>query len=152
MELKNIDLEQFHDMVINTFADDPLQVIIKGHLILESKLITLIELCLINKQEIDIARLRFPVKVDLAYALGAIKQKGYKKIFMNINSLRNKFAHNINYEFIDEDFVKMFDGNSNVEIFFRELFHEKDYLYKIKILFLLLYTALELEEEQINNE
>ncbi|MGN8648308.1 hypothetical protein ACTNEO_19890 [Gracilibacillus sp. HCP3S3_G5_1] len=144
--------EDFENMIINILSDDPLQVFIRGHLIIESKLIRLIESSLVNKNEIDVAKLNFPMKVDLAYALGAIEDKSIKNVLLGINSFRNKFAHNIDYKITDVDMKKMVKGKSNFERFLRGLYLKDDEYNdfdKFKVLFTMLCRALDEEEKRI---
>jgi hypothetical protein len=84
------------------FADDPLGAVVRGHLYVESLLITLIEEALLNPEAIDLARLNFPLKMDLAVALGLVNPDD-APAFLFLNRLRNRFAHNVEATVSSED-------------------------------------------------
>jgi hypothetical protein len=72
-----------------------LQATILGHLVLEYMIMRSIEL---NGHPIKkIQRLNFPAKVDLAISLKIIPAN-HRNIFIQINNLRNNFAHELDYE------------------------------------------------------
>jgi hypothetical protein len=82
------------------YAEDPLGVVIRGHLYVESRLIQLIEQALPEPGAIDLTRLNFSTKMDLAVALGLLSE-GDKRPYAALNALRNRVAHNAEIE-IDE--------------------------------------------------
>src|ERR1700676_1817672 len=82
--------------------EDPLGVVIRGHLFVESQLIQLLEEALPDPGAIDLSRLNFPTKVDLAVALklfSELRKRGY----LALNKLRNHLAHNIDVELRESD-------------------------------------------------
>jgi hypothetical protein len=72
-------------------VEDPLALVIRGHLYVEAALIKKIESALVNKKAFDIAGLRFPTKVQLAVALGRVDGADVGG-FIELNRLRNKFC------------------------------------------------------------
>lgn len=72
---------------------DPLSVLVKGHLFVESKLIELIEEELPNQGAIDLSRITFPTKLGLAVALELLPESE-RRGYAAFNALRNQVAHN----------------------------------------------------------
>jgi len=83
-------------------TEDPLGVVIRGHLYVESRLIQLIEEALVDPGAIDLTRLNFPVKLDLAVALGLLSEND-KRGYAALNALRNRVAHKADIEIVDTD-------------------------------------------------
>jgi hypothetical protein len=71
---------------------DAMKKTIRTHLLIERGLISNIRKALFNPEALDVKALPFPVKVDLAIALGRISSD-VKGALLIVNSLRNKFAH-----------------------------------------------------------
>ena len=80
--------------------EDPLGIIIRGHLYIESNLIQLSESALPVSGAIDLAKLNFPNKLDLAMALN-VRPKTESEGYTRLNALRNQLAHKIDVEFSD---------------------------------------------------
>lgn len=78
----------------NIERDDPLQIVVRGHLFLENELINLLELTFPQADCLDPSDLRFPVKVKLIGALGLLSKESLS-VYLKFNSLRNKFAHKL---------------------------------------------------------
>jgi hypothetical protein len=83
-------------------VDDPLALVIRGHLYVENALIKKIESCLSHPAEFDSARLEFPGKVQLAVALGKVDAAD-KGALTFLNGLRKKFAHNLGTLLTDKE-------------------------------------------------
>ena len=81
-----------------------LEVLLRGHLWVESELIAILEEVLPYPKEINIVRLAFPLKVNLTAAHGCI-HSGDVPAYLKLNSLRNKAAHNL-HDDPNEDAVK----------------------------------------------
>lgn len=73
-------------------SDEPLQIVIRGHLWLESKLIKYLADAVKNPQFLDNSRLSFSQRLNLAAALGLIPEEELPALF-KLNRLRNKVAH-----------------------------------------------------------
>lgn len=82
-------------------TDDSLQLIIRAHLYVENILIEFITLSFDRPEVMDLDRLSFPVKIQLAAAMGALPEF-YIGPFNHLNNLRNKVAHNLDYGITDE--------------------------------------------------
>lgn len=100
----------YGDELFGKFANDIneetyLQIILKGHLYIENRLIELIKVKLVNPNAIKLNDLNFPTKINLANALGLIDNKK-SKLLRNLNSIRNKLAHDLNFELSDKEIKK----------------------------------------------
>ncbi|MBS4204024.1 hypothetical protein [Lederbergia citrea] len=140
---------EFESLIKHVNADDPLQIVIRCHLIVESKLIKLIELSLENKNELDVEKLNFPTKVNLAFALGCIEEKYLKPVLLNINSLRNKFAHNIKYELSENDVMKLYNKNPSLELVLEKGFKERSLLDRLRAAIAMTFIELDVTEKAI---
>lgn len=89
-------------------TEDPLALVIRGHLYVESALIKQIESVLVNKQEFDSARLQFLTKVRLAVALGKVDRADVGA-FAALNRLRSQFAHNVDTKLTDQDELDLYN-------------------------------------------
>ena len=76
------------------FRDDLLTVVLKGHLIIESNIGLRIREHLPKPDAINIDRLNFERKLELAISLGSI-EPDVKEACMMMNQFRNRFAHNL---------------------------------------------------------
>jgi hypothetical protein len=92
-------LERFFQHVL---VDDPLSLVIRGHIYIESALIKLMEQGVPRPEAIDFARLNFPTKINLAVALGLLSEEE-KPGYLALNKLRNKLAHDVEIEVGSDD-------------------------------------------------
>jgi hypothetical protein len=92
-------------------AQDPLALVIRGHLYVESALIQQIEAVLVNKKEFDSARLQFDKTVRLAVALGKVEAAD-AGAFTALNRLRVQFAHNVGTKLTDQDELDLYNALS----------------------------------------
>jgi hypothetical protein len=96
-------IPQSHNSMLNHInADDPLQIVVRGHLYVEAMLNKLICLRFPFPKAIDLADMHYPIKVDLAVALGMLS-KDDAGSFRALNKLRNRLAHNIEYRVTSKD-------------------------------------------------
>jgi hypothetical protein len=110
-------LEEFfsplNTLIENISSDDPLGMVIRGHLYIEAELVALIEDHLPYPHKIDLTRLTFPVKLDLAASMGLFDESGEedeKEPYYTFNKLRNKLAHNINMEISLDDIIMLYEA------------------------------------------
>jgi hypothetical protein len=75
-------------------AESPLEIIIRGHLWVESSLIRLIEEVVPYPKALDLARYSLPQKIRLAVGLGLLRQE-YAPAYLKLNALRNRVAHDL---------------------------------------------------------
>jgi hypothetical protein len=92
-------------------GEDPIGVVIRGHLFVESKLIRFIETKLPEPNAVDLARPNFFFKLDLAVALQVIS-KEEKRGFLALNNLRNRMAHKADLKLISADEEKIYNALS----------------------------------------
>jgi hypothetical protein len=94
--------KKYKEFEAGTDSEDYLKVILKGHLYIEQELNLLLNKNLKYPQHLD-KRMDFMTKVSLVFALGAVDELE-KNVIVNINKIRNKYAHQINFELTDEYF------------------------------------------------
>lgn len=83
-------------------SDDLLGAVLRSHLWVENEMIRTIRESLPLPDLIDLDRLSFPSKIELASALGIIPIEDMSA-YRNLNALRNKLAHRFNSEVTEED-------------------------------------------------
>lgn len=79
----------------DTKSDDILVIILKAHLYMERELIKILTETIIDESILRSAT--FKQKLDLANSMGLLD--GYYGVLGKVNSIRNNFAHNIDYKF-----------------------------------------------------
>jgi hypothetical protein len=92
-------------------AEDPLALVLRGHLYVEAALIKQIESGLVDKKALKVARLNFPNKVNLAVALGKVDPPDDRG-FIALNDLRNDFAHDVKMKLTEQNESKLYDALS----------------------------------------
>ena len=85
----------------DTEGEDELQVILRGHLYIEHELEKSLRLKLVEPDYILGSRFMFASKVNLAAALGLLP-KDIKKIYEKLNSIRNNYAHRLDFKITDK--------------------------------------------------
>ena len=91
-----------YDRYMTAFADhmrqvDELaQVVLKGHLLIESALDNILTLITFNPQHLESARLSFHQKMNVARAI-CLRKDGYRiwEVIASVNALRNAIAHDL---------------------------------------------------------
>jgi hypothetical protein len=86
--------EREHQFMAHINAESPLEIIIRGHLWIESSLIRLIEEVLPQPKALDLARYSFPQKTGLVVGLGLLRQE-FAPAYLKLNVLRNRVAHDL---------------------------------------------------------
>ena len=79
----------------DTKSDDILVIFLKAHLYIERELIKILTETIIDENILKSTTFR--QKLDLANSMGLLD--GYYGVLGKINSIRNNFAHNIDYKF-----------------------------------------------------
>jgi hypothetical protein len=87
-------------------APDLLTVAIRGHQCVEAALNQLLNAALTAPHEIEIKRVSFAPKVDLAIALGLLRVDS-RALFLAVNRIRNQYAH---------DQQAQFDSNQSADV------------------------------------
>jgi hypothetical protein len=89
-----LTFDEFAQLIGN---EDPLSFVIRGHQATEAALVCLIATALPNPHQMELAKLSFQLKVDLAVALQLIRSES-RPLFFAVNTVRNRFAHRSGYE------------------------------------------------------
>lgn len=77
-------------------VDEVVNVLLKGHLLIEEALTRIIELYVFHRKYLDDAKLNFAQKLQVARSLGLRKNEfGEWELIKAINVLRNEVAHNL---------------------------------------------------------
>lgn len=101
----------FATLMAHLNAEDPLALVLRGHLYVEATLIKQIESALVNKEALADARFSFPAKVKLAVALGKVDPPDDRG-FTALNALRNDFAHNVEMKLTEQNELKLYNALS----------------------------------------
>lgn len=84
----------------DTKSKEILIIILKGHLYIENEIIGMLTETIIDEKIIN--QSTFRQKLELAHSMGIIKNE--YGVFGKVNTIRNKYAHNIDYEFTEKDY------------------------------------------------
>ena len=95
-------------------SGDDWQKIIQAHLFFDHILNRILFESFNTPDGVDLDRMAFSAKNDLAYAIGLIP-KYYRDILKGINRTRNKIAHDLNFEVDDRESKKIYDLSSKFE-------------------------------------
>ena len=90
-------------------AEDSMQVIIRAHLYAEHVLYTLLTDALPKAHLLDIDRLGFATKARLCAAMALIPDVSLP-VLVVLNSIRNNYAHKLNYELTRQDVENLLNG------------------------------------------
>ena len=101
-----IDIARYFE---GTNTDDEMQSVLRSHLYIEHEITGLLETYLKEPEVILGRNFFFMNKINLATALGLI-EKDERIIFLKINNLRNKFAHNLHFNLSEDDYSNLYDS------------------------------------------
>lgn len=79
-------------------TENPIQVILKGHLYIEHELIELLKRKLVDHTKLNLNKCTFSMLYKLVFAMGLLPDEIYY-VIKAINNLRNDCAHNLSYTF-----------------------------------------------------
>ena len=88
--------------------DGLLTQVLRGHLIIESLLVKLIELKLERAEKFDLFQLSFPQKINLCLSLNLIRED-IVKLLKELNLLRNRYSHELGYILDFKETIQLFD-------------------------------------------
>lgn len=100
---KTIDEKFFEEI---EYRNDNLYLILRGHLYLEAELLKLLETNIPNHKILELSKMTFYNKVILVTALNIIDEKSMEAL-LELNTIRNKYAHNLNYKIKKEEIRKL---------------------------------------------
>ncbi|WJV19647.1 hypothetical protein QU593_03960 [Rossellomorea marisflavi] len=104
------------------YNNDKMYLILRGHLYIESELIKLIENYILYPEKLELKNMGFNNKCRMASSLGLIDDQMFE-ILILINRLRNKYAHNLEYNITKGEIDKLEHKISTFEGF--EFIREK---------------------------
>jgi hypothetical protein len=88
----DIDIERFTQHLYE--PESSFEILLRGHLWMENFINRILEIHIVNTGVLDLDRIGFRQKVDIAQSFGFISQEdGYA--LKALNRLRNKLAHNL---------------------------------------------------------
>lgn len=134
-------------------TEDPMLLVIRGHLLLEHVLISFIQTGLTKASALKIDRLNFPAKTELAIAMGLLPEN-LSGALLYVNKLRNDFAHNLDFQIapaIREEFILKFPPHGRALLLKDENDNTKDIPSdKVRIgrFFEILFVLLDLTRHQ----
>jgi hypothetical protein len=113
-EIKIADLidedlyEEFNKHIFGVFLkfNDSMSTILRGHLYIESEFEKQFRTFLENPEVLDMDRMKFSDKLTWLVAFGLMSKEN-RMPYKLLNDLRNKFAHNIEYQLRDIDLEKI---------------------------------------------
>lgn len=108
------------DHLINLFSDNIMSAFVRGHLIVETLLVQMIDLKLDNPQRINAFNLNFPTKVNLCEAMGLI-DTDMANFLLEMNKTRNRFAHRLGYDLSFDDAFKLAEVAASGGVDFSDL-------------------------------
>jgi len=89
------------------FSNDPLTMVVRAHLYIESALVTLIQ-AYMEHDILETDRLSFPSKLQLCIGLGLISE-GEQDVLIRLNRIRNRFVHNLDAQLTKKDAYRLMD-------------------------------------------
>ncbi len=96
-----------------SLIEEPTTKVLTIHLYTEFWINKLIDLSSPKPQEILNRNLNFSIKLILIYNMGLIPEQLYLNI-KKLNKLRNKYAHNLDYEFTKSDLNYVYSNGKNI--------------------------------------
>jgi hypothetical protein len=94
------DIERFEQHLFE--PESSFEILLRGHLWIENFVGRILELRIVNQGVLDLDRMSFRQKIDIAQAFGFITQED-GQAFKVLNRLRNKLAHNLMVEPSEEE-------------------------------------------------
>ncbi|MFC0559691.1 hypothetical protein [Halalkalibacter alkalisediminis] len=94
--------KKFEEFIDDLNDGSVLAIILRAHLYIESKLLRLLELSFKRPKELDLNKMNFSMKVKLLAAMDVLTIFERESI-NNLNKIRNKLAHDLNYEVSQDD-------------------------------------------------
>ncbi|GAA3410798.1 hypothetical protein ACFFNY_20870 [Paenibacillus hodogayensis] len=103
--------EQHNKFMEETSGENNFQVILRAHLYIEFEMKELLHIKLKHPQELG-EQVKFSDTLRISLAIGAIPLE-LKNAISYVNRIRNKFAHDLNYQFNEATHKKFIDNFSN---------------------------------------
>ena len=87
------------------FSNDPLTMVVRAHLYIESALVTLIRVYM-EEDVLETDKLSFPSKLQLCIGLGLLSLQE-QDVLIRLNRIRNRFVHNLDAQLTRRDAEKL---------------------------------------------
>jgi hypothetical protein len=100
---KTVSKEEIFKFMASVFVLSPVEVIVKGHLLIEQEINQIIEIHLKEPVNLKNIGTKFASKLELAVAVGALT-KEEKNALAKFNKIRNNVAHDVSYTIEQKDF------------------------------------------------
>ncbi|MEE1941684.1 hypothetical protein V1L54_20115 [Streptomyces sp. TRM 70361] len=88
--------------LVDINSDSPLELVLRGHLWIESRLIGVLGVVAPHPERIDFSRFTYPQKVALAAAHDFLEEEDVPA-YLKLNSMRNKVAHRLDAALSEQD-------------------------------------------------
>ena len=102
----DFDKDRFRQHML---VESPLEVVLRGHLWTEAMLDRSIAVKLQHPHHVDLGRLAFVVKAELAASLGLVPSDALAG-FRALNRIRNRIAHDLDFEYSPEQEAELVAG------------------------------------------
>lgn len=127
---KNEIKKAIREFMEYTTSEDFMGIILRAQLYIENDLDMLLQKLLIHPDKINFQF--FLAKLNAAYALGAIGDEWYGA-FRKFNKIRNKYAHDYNYEFQISDYEDLISALSlDAKVEFKSNIEMEEWFISIK--------------------
>ncbi|MEZ5193431.1 MAG: hypothetical protein R2734_13640 [Nocardioides sp.] len=99
------------EKILDHMGDDvtSLELILRAHLWMETMLNRVIQSRLVNPEVVNVDRMGFAAKVDLAHGLGGVEPQNVAW-FRTLNRMRNRLAHELDGEPTNDELAELADG------------------------------------------
>jgi hypothetical protein len=104
--MQSIADAEFLDLVN---SQNEMLLVMRLHQLMDRLLSSLIEERLIESHHLEVRRIPFAVRVELAEAMGLVERSNRGALFQ-FNSLRNRFAHDSKTAVVERDALDLFNG------------------------------------------
>jgi DNA-binding MltR family transcriptional regulator len=104
--------ESFEKFLTITKSEDILITVLRGHLYVEHELENLLSKYIFNLDKLN--NKYYKQKLDMALGLGIVKKELFDGLKF-LNELRNKFVHDLNFEFSEAEYIK-FENKLGTEL------------------------------------
>lgn len=102
---------QYNEFSADIDSDNPIQIILKGHLYIEHELTELLKRKLVDHTKLELDKFKFSSLYRLVFALGLLPEEIYP-VIKGINDLRNNCAHDLKYTFGTKECKRIEDAFS----------------------------------------
>ncbi|MCJ8166495.1 hypothetical protein MKJ04_16745 [Pontibacter sp. E15-1] len=116
MNFNNLNYDELDNLAVQNLIFDTKELgsILKAHLFIERLIESLIKEKLENPESLFRNQLSFNLKVDLAHSLGILPERLISPI-KSLNSIRNKYAHKLDYQVSFEELNSIKLGWENIQ-------------------------------------